>query len=84
MYPATWFLTFVVAPSVSASTACLLSSKLLENLSGKRDMSSWPNRFMCSVLTFPKCAASSDYDYVLPFRLPPLESLKQSSIEEEA
>jgi hypothetical protein len=57
MYPAIWFLTFVVVPFVSASTACLFSSKLWENFSGKRVISSLAARLICSVLTFPKCYA---------------------------
>jgi hypothetical protein len=33
----------------------LFSSKLWENFSGKRVISSLAARFICSVLTFPKC-----------------------------
>ena len=53
MYPAIWFLILVVVPVVSVSTRSLFSSKLLENFSGKRAISSLPMRLICSVLTFP-------------------------------
>jgi len=61
MYPAIWFRTRVVAPCKSIVTARLFSSKLLENLLGKRLMSSLAMRLMCSVRTFPKphCPPSS-------------------------
>jgi hypothetical protein len=54
MYPAIWLRIRGVVPFVSATTASLFSSKLLENFSGKRSMSSLPNRLICCVLTFPK------------------------------
>jgi len=54
MYPAIWFLIFVVVPCISVPTMRLLSSKLLENLFGKRLISSLAIRLICSVRTFPK------------------------------
>jgi len=54
MYPAIWFLTFGVAPCTSILTACLLLLKFLENLLGKRLMSSLAIRLIRSVRTLPK------------------------------
>ena len=68
MYPAIWFLILVVVPVVSVSTKSLFSSKLLENFSGKRAISSLPTLLICSVLTFPKfhfILQSSDVSRVL-------------------